>query len=180
MNSILNYTAMKTILKPLFFFALAVFVLQSCSDEDDDVMVSAPVISNFEIGGAHDEHGDEEHDEDHEGDDHDHEGEAVAHKGESMHVGADILAQVRISSITLEIHSDEVQAGAGEVEWDFDQVYTDAKYLVLNPEFHEDIQIPANIPSGEYHVTLTVVDERGNSTNAEGHIDIMDEEEPMS
>lgn len=172
MNSILNYTAMKTILKPLFFFALAVFALQSCSDEDDDVMVSAPVISNFEIGGAHDE--------DHEGDDHDHEGEAIAHKGESMHVGADILAQVRVSSITLEIHSDEVQAGAGEVEWDFDQVYTDAKYLVLNPEFHEDIQIPANIPSGEYHVTLTVVDERGNSTSAEGHIDIMDEEEPMS
>ena len=172
MNSILNYTAMKTILKPLFFFALAVFALQSCSDEDDDVMVSAPVISNFEIGGAHDE--------DHEGDDHDHEGEAIAHKGESMHVEADILAQVRVSSITLEIHSDEVQAGAGEVEWDFDQVYTDAKYLVLNPEFHEDIQIPANIPSGEYHVTLTVVDERGNSTSAEGHIDIMDEEEPMS
>jgi len=175
MNSILNYTAMKTILKPLFFFALAVFALQSCSDEDDDVMVSAPVISNFEIGGAHDE---ADHDDEAEGDDH--EGEAIAHKGESMHVGADILAQVRVSSITLEIHSDEVQAGAGEVEWDFDQVYTDAKYLVLNPEFHEDIQIPANIPSGEYHVTLTVVDERGNSTSAEGHIDIMDEEEPMS
>ena len=175
MNSILNYTAMKTILKPLFFFALAVFVLQSCSDEDDDVMVSAPVISNFEIGGAHNEAA---HEEGVEGDDH--EGEAIAHKGESMHVGADILAQVRVSSITLEIHSDEVQAGAGEVEWDFDQVYTDAKYLVLNPEFHEDIQIPANIPSGEYHVTLTVVDERGNSTSAEGHIDIMDEEEPMS
>ena len=172
---------MKNLLKPIFFFALAVFALQSCSDEDDDVMVSAPVISNFEIGGAHDEHGDEAaHDDETEGDDHDHEGEAIAHKGESMHVEADILAQVRITSISLEIHSDEVQAGAGEVEWDFDQVYTDPKYLVLNPEFHEDIQIPANIPSGEYHVTLTVVDERGNSTSAAGHIDIMDEEEPIS
>lgn len=175
MKTTLNFTAMKTFFKPLFFFALAAFVLQSCTEEDDDILVAAPVISNFEIGGAHDE--------EHEGEEHsdeDHEGEAVAHKGESMHIGADILAQVRITSITLEIHSDEVQPGAGEVEWDFDQVYTDAKYMVLNPEFHEDIQIPANIPSGEYHVTLTVVDERGNSTSAEGHIDIMDEEEPVS
>lgn len=175
MKTTLNLTAMKTILKPFFFFALALFVLQSCSEEDDDILVAAPVISNFEIGGAHDEeHSDDEHS------DEDHEGEAVAHKGESMHVGADILAQVRITSITLEIHADEVQPGAGEVEWDFDQVYTDAKYMVLNPEFHEDIQIPANIPSGEYHVTLTVVDERGNSTSAEGHVDLMDEEEPVS
>jgi hypothetical protein len=175
MKTTLILTAMKTILKPFFFFALALFVLQSCSEEDDDIIVAAPVISNFEIGGAH---GEELEGEEHS--DEDHEGEAIAHKGEGMHVGADILAQVRITSITLEIHSDEVQPGAGEVEWDFNQVYTDAKYMVLNPEFHEDIQIPSNIPSGEYHVTLTVVDERGNSTSAEGHIDIMDEEEPMS
>ena len=164
---------MKTILKPFFFFAFALFILQSCSEEDDDILVAAPVISNFEIGGAHDE-SEVTNEPD------DHQGEAVAHKGEGMHVGADILAQVRITSITLEIHSDEVQPGAGEVEWDFNQVYTDAKYMVLNPEFHEDIPIPSNIPSGEYHVTLTVVDERGNSTSAEGHIDIMDEEEPVS
>lgn len=168
---------MKTLFKSLLLFALAAFVLQSCSDDDDDVVVGAPVISNFEVGGAHDEHGDEDHDDDdHEDDDHDHGDEGVVHKGEGMHVGADILAQVRVSSITLEIHGHDLVASAGEVEWDFEQVYTDPKYLVLNPEFHEDIMVPANIPSGEYHVKLTVTDEAGNSTVAEVDIEIKDED----
>lgn len=161
---------MKTLLKSLLLFALAAFVLQSCSD--DDVVVAAPVISNFEVGSA-DEHGDEDHGDE----DHAHEGEV--HKGEGMHVGADILAQVRVSSITLEIDGHDIVAAAGEVEWEFEQVYTDPKYLVLNPEFHEDIQIPANIPSGEYHVKLTVTDEAGNSTVAEADVDIVDEEETV-
>jgi hypothetical protein len=164
---------MKTLLKSLLLFALAAFVLQSCSDDDDDVVVGAPVISNFEVGGAHDEHGDDHADED----DHAHEGEV--HKGEGMHVGADILAQVRVSSITLEIDGHDIVAAAGEVEWEFEQVYTDPKYLVLNPEFHEDIQVPANIPSGEYHVKLTVTDEAGNSTVAEADVDIVDKEETV-
>ena len=161
---------MKTLLKSLLLFALAAFVLQSCSD--DDVVVAAPVISNFEVGSA-DEHGDEDHGDE----DQAHEGEV--HKGEGMHVGADILAQVRVSSITLEIDGHDIVAAAGEVEWEFEQVYTDTKYLVLNPEFHEDIQIPANIPSGEYHVKLTVTDEAGNSTVAEADVDIVDEEETV-
>ena len=161
---------MKTLLKSLLLFALAAFVLQSCSD--DDVVVAAPVISNFEVGSA-DEHGDEDHGDE----DQAHEGEV--HKGEGMHVGADILAQVRVSSITLEIDGHDIVAAAGEVEWEFEQVYTDPKYLVLNPEFHEDIQIPANIPSGEYHVKLSVTDEAGNSTVAEADVDIVDEEETV-
>ena len=161
---------MKTLLKSLLLFALAAFVLQSCSD--DDVVVAAPVISNFEVGSA-DEHGDEDHGDE----DQAHEGEV--HKGEGMHVGADILAQVRVSSITLEIDGHDIVAAAGEVEWEFEQVYTDPKYLVLNPEFHEDIQIPANIPSGEYHVKLTVTDEAGNSTVAEADVDIVDKEETV-
>jgi hypothetical protein len=177
MNLIITTNAMKTLFKSLLLFALAAFVLQSCSDDDDDIVVGAPVISNFEVGGAHDEHGEEDHDEEHEDDDHGDEG--VVHKGEGMHVGADILAQVRVSSITLEIHGHDLVAATGEVEWDFEQVYTDPKYLVLNPEFHEDIMVPGNIPSGEYHVKLTVTDEAGNSTVAEVDVDIVDEEETV-
>ena len=175
MNRTTNYTAKKTLFKSLLLFALAAFVLQSCSDDDDDVVVGAPVISNFEVGGAYDEHGDE----DLENDDHDHGDEGVVHKGEGMHVGADILAQVRVSSITLEIHGHDLVAASGQVEWDFEQVYADPKYLVLNPEFHEDIMVPANISSGEYHVKLTVTDEAGNSTVAEVDVDIVDEEETV-
>ena len=170
---------MKTLFKSLLLFALAAFVLQSCSDDDDDVVVGAPVISNFEVGGAHDEHGDEDQADDDHSDEGDHAHEGVVHKGEGMHVGADILAQVRVSSITLEIHGHDLVAAAGEVDWDFEQVYTDPKYLVLNPEFHEDIMVPANIPSGEYHVKLTVTDEAGNSTVAEVDVDIVDEEETV-
>ena len=175
---------MKTLFKSLLFFALAAFVLQSCSNDTDELIVGPPVISNFEVGGAHDEHGEEDHaDDDHSDDDHsdedDHAHEGEVHKGEGMHVGADILAQVRVSSITLEIHGHDLVAAAGEVDWDFEQVYTDPKYLVLNPEFHEDIMVPANIPSGEYHVKLTVTDEAGNSTVAEVDVDIVDEEETV-
>ncbi|MDO6803070.1 DUF4625 domain-containing protein [Wenyingzhuangia sp. 1_MG-2023] len=150
---------MKTItVKPNFKFlamaALMAFSLQSCS-EDDDSVANAPVISGFEYGI----HGEEEH---------------VAYKGSDLHLEAEINAEATVKSITVSIHAHDLEVGEGEEEWDFEQVFTDASYLVINPTFHEHIDIPANAPAGEYHVELVVTDELGNSTEVEGHIDILD------
>jgi hypothetical protein len=155
---------MKTIFKPIFFSLLAAILFISCAEDE----IQPPVISNLEVGAAHDEEHSDEGGED------EHADEGIAHPGESLHIGADILAFARIETITIDIHSDEVTPGEG---WEFEQVYTDARYQVLNAELHEDIAVPANVALGEYHVYVIVTDEAGNSTTAEAHFDMVVEEE---
>lgn len=158
---------MKSIFKPILLFLFSSILFISCTKDD----IKPPVISNLEVGAVHDEdHSDE-------GGEDEHADEGVAHPGESMHIGADILAFARIETITIDIHSDEVTPGEGEVAWEFEQVYNDAKYRVLNAELHEDITVPANAALGEYHVYIIVTDEAGNSTTAETHFDMVVEEE---
>jgi len=152
---------MKTIFKPIFFSLLTTILFISCTDDE----IQPPVISNVEVGAVHDEGAEDVHAD-----------EGIAHPGESMHVGADILAFARIESITVNIHSVEITPAAGEVAWEFEEVYTDAKYQVLNAELHEDIMVPENAALGEYHVYIIVVDEAGNSTRAEAHFDLVVEE----
>ena len=157
---------MKSIFKPILLFLFSTILFISCTKDD----IKPPVISNLEVGAVHDEdHSDE-------GGEDEHADEGVAHPGESMHIGAEILAFARIETITIDIHSDEVTPGAGEVAWEFEQVYTDAKYRVLNAELHEDITVPANAALGEYHVYVIVTDEAGNSTTAEAHFDLVVED----
>ncbi|MGB0789897.1 MAG: DUF4625 domain-containing protein [Flavobacteriaceae bacterium] len=158
---------MKSIFKPILLFLFSSILFISCTKDD----IKPPVISNLEVGAVHDEdHSDE-------GGEDEHADEGVAHPGESMHIGAEILAFARIETITIDIHSDEVTPGEGEVAWEFEQVYNDAKYRVLNAELHEDITVPANAALGEYHVYIIVTDEAGNSTTAETHFDMVVEEE---
>ena len=152
---------MKMIFKPIFFSLLTIILFISCTDDE----IQPPVISNVEVGAVHDEGAEDVHAD-----------EGIAHPGESMHIGADILAFARIESITVNIHSDEITPAAGEVAWEFEEVYTDAKYQVLNAELHEDIMVPENAALGEYHVYIIVVDEAGNSTRAEAHFDLVVEE----
>lgn len=153
---------MKSNFKFFIILGLSLVSFQSCSEDD---AVLAPEISNFEVGAGH---------HDSEGEDHAEEG--VGHPGESLHIGADIIAYSRITSITIDIHSDEITPAAGEVVWEFEQVFTDQKYQVLNAELHEDIMVPANAALGEYHVILTVTDEAGNSTTEEKHFDLVAEQ----
>ncbi|GGF71345.1 hypothetical protein GCM10011397_12850 [Wenyingzhuangia marina] len=138
------------------FLAMAFFMaltLQSCS-EDDDPILNAPIISGFEYGI----HGEEGH---------------KAYRGKDLHLEAEITAEATVKSISVSIHSHEAEVGEGEVEWDFEQTFTDVKYLVINPTFHEHIDIPATAPAGEYHVEFVVTDELGNTTEIEGHVDIL-------
>ncbi|MBG47563.1 MAG: protein containing PKD domain-containing protein [Pseudozobellia sp.] len=148
---------MKSNFKLLVLFTLVGLVFQSCSDDDGEIQLSAPTISNFEYGEGSE-----------------HSTEQVAYKGSDIHLEAEITAEATVSSISIDIHAHDLEVGEGEVEWDFEQTYTDADYLVINPTFHEHIDIPSDIPAGEYHILLTVTDELGNSTEAEGHVEILD------
>ena len=152
---------MKSILKPILFAFLTTTLFISCTDDE----IQPPVVSNVEVGAVHDEGAEDVHAD-----------EGIAHPGESMHIGADILAFSRITSITVDIHSDEITPAEGEVAWEFEEVYTDLKYQVLNAELHEDIVVPANAALGEYHVYIIVTDEVGNSTTAEAHFDLVVED----
>ena len=136
-------------------FSLGLF-LQSCSNEEN-IDFNAPIISEFEYGKGSE-----------------HTTDQVAYKGSDIHLEAEINAEAIVSSITLSIHAHDLVLGEDEVQWEFEQVFTDTKYLVINPTFHEHIDVPSNIPAGEYHVELTVTDELGNSTEVEGHIQILD------
>lgn len=152
----LNTIKMKTNFK---FIAIALFLgtfLYSCSS-DDDGSFGAPTISEFEYGEGSE-----------------HSTEQVAYKGSDIHLEAEIMAEATVSSITVSIHSHDLTPAEGEEEWDFTQVFTDSKYLAINPTFHEHIDVPANAPAGEYHIELLVTDTLGNSTEIEGYIQILD------
>ncbi|MDO1498833.1 DUF4625 domain-containing protein [Euzebyella saccharophila] len=148
---------MKTSLKQLALIACAITLYSCSSDDDGDIQLAAPSITNFEFGEGS-THG----------------GESVAYKGSDIHLEAEITAEATVASITLDIHGHDLEVGEGEEEWDFEQTFTNASYLVINPEFHEHVDIPTTAPAGEYHITLTVTDENGNSTEVEGEIEIMD------
>ena len=151
---------MKTNFKFLVLILSLGLFLQSCSSDDDGGSVpgiNAPEITGFEYGEGSD-----------------HSTDYFAYKGSDIHLEAEIYAESVVSSITLEIHAHDAELAEGEVEWEFEQTYTNEDYLVINPTFHEHVDVPTNIPSGEYHVELIVVDEEGNSTEVEGELQILD------
>lgn len=152
---------MKTNFKFLAFVAFLGIFLNSCSSDDDatDVIpsVNAPVISNFEYGEGSI-----------------HSTDQIAFKGSDIHIEADIYAEGVVSSITLHIHSHDLTPGVDEVDWDFEQVFSGSDYQVINPTFHEHVNVPTDIPAGEYHIELVVVDMQGNSTEVDGHLEILD------
>ncbi|MBD8488238.1 DUF4625 domain-containing protein [Echinicola sp. CAU 1574] len=141
-------------LKHVFLISLLGMALFSCQDDEDQTF-DAPVISSFEFGegGSHSTDG-------------------TAYRGSDLHMEAEILAQATVASITVSIHGHDIEVGEGETEWDFSETFTDEKYMVKNPTFHEHIDIPATAPAGEYHVVLEVTDAVGNTTEVEGHLEV--------
>lgn len=147
----MNVFRLCRMMKPLMVIAVLTATLASCS-EDDDPKVAGPAISGFEFGqgGTHSTDG-------------------IAYKGSDIHIEAGIVAEATVKSITLEIHAHGL-----EDAWEFEKIYTDAKYLVKNPTFHEHVDVPTNIPAGEYHLTLVVTDQNNNTSEVEGHLEILD------
>lgn len=142
-------------LKHLLLITLLGAVLFSCQD-DEDPTLEAPIISEFHFGdgGSHSTDGN-------------------AYRGTDLHLEAVIMAQANVSSITLTIHGHDLTVGEGETEWDYSETFTDSKYMVRNPVFHEHLDIPATAPQGEYHVVLEVTDQTGQTAEIEGHLHIL-------
>ncbi|PTB96842.1 protein containing PKD domain-containing protein [Marivirga lumbricoides] len=140
----------------LLAMALVLFSVMVACDDDEDPAPQGPEIISFEYGKGSD-----------------HSTDPVAYIGSDIHMEAEINAPAIVSSITIDIHGHDLTVGEGEEEWDFSKTFTDEKYRARNPEFHEHIDVPANAPAGEYHITITVVDELGNEVESEGHIEIL-------
>ena len=97
-----------------------------------------------------------------------HDNSKTAMRGDDMHLEADILAEGLIKRIDVEIHQED---GSFEIE----KSYTEGKYVgVKNVEFHEHIDIPADAPLGEYHLHFTVTDQKGQTTVAETHVEVVE------
>ena len=140
-------------LKHALLIPILGLALFSCQEDPE---LAAPVISRFMFGEGS-THGTD----------------ATAYRGSDLHLEAEIMADAMVSSIILTIHGHDLEVGDGEEEWDFSRTYTDSKYLVRNPSFHEHVDIPANAPTGEYHLTLEVIDEAGNRSEVEGHLEVL-------
>lgn len=80
--------------------------------------------------------------------------------GGEMHLEAEISAPNKIAEIEVELHNT-----AADYEKEFK--YT-GKYLgETSAHFHEHLAVPADAPTGEYHLHFTVTDADGNSTTEE-------------
>jgi len=149
---------MKSNFKFLAIIAFFGIFLNACSSDDDSSpSLNAPEITNFEYGEGSV-----------------HSTDQVAFKGSDIHIEAEINAEAVVSSITLYIHGHDLPLADDEADWDFVQVYSGSNYQVINPTFHEHVDVPTDIPAGEYHIELVVLDMLGNSTEIDGHLEILD------
>ena len=83
-------------------------------------------------------------------------------RGKDLHLEAQLVAEGTIREAEVHIH------GSGwEHELRFPEL-TGKK----NGEIHTHIDIPAETPTGHYHVHISVTDEKGQTTEAESDLEI--------
>jgi len=100
---------------------------------------AAPVISGLEVGDGN---------------------SLSAIIGSDLHMDATIEAEGKISKIEIELHNEE---GSGD---EIEAVFTNYAGQ-KNADFHEHIDIPSTVAAGEYHFHIKVVDEEGQTTEAD-------------
>jgi len=136
----------------LFLLVVATPLFTSCEDDEDNF--EKPVISELELG-LDDSH--------------------LAYIGGDLHIEAEIVAEAKISTITVEIHQEEGSSDEIEV------VYDEFEGL-KNTTFHKHVDIPETMIAGEYHCHIIVTDMEGNQTTVEDEIDletVVDETAPI-
>lgn len=129
---------------------LALFLFASCSKED-----KLPTVTITELG-------------------YENSGQVVA--GEELHLEADIEAPHKIELVELEIHKEgghkSVYMAFDGDEWHLQRVFDEFKGL-KNTEFHKHFDVPLNAPAGDYHVHLSVIDQKGNKAQAEAELKVL-------
>ena len=100
--------------------------------------------------------------------------------GDDLHMDADILAENKVDRIEIEIHHDEDEHAhkkslaelVHSEEWEFDTVYT--KFSgIIDPHFHEHIEVPGDAEPGHYHFHFSVTDMEGYQTVFEDEVEIL-------
>lgn len=134
-------------IKSMLVLLLAGTLFASCND-DDDVDVAAPTISNVEIGSGNNKQ---------------------AHPGSDFHIEAQIVAPGDIERVQLQIHPEN---GSG---WKLDTVYTEGLAGLKNAEFHKHIDVPAHAALGKYDLHLTVTDKNGNKAEIDSELNVIND-----
>ena len=131
------------------FFSL---VIISCGEDET---ISKPVITIEELGV------DNSH---------------IGTRGEEFHVEAEVTAEGRIASIEIIIHQEEEgedeKSTKADEAWEYDSIYTEGFIGFKNATFHQHIEVPSDILTGEYHFHFIVNDQDGYQTMVEEEIEI--------
>lgn len=122
-----------------------VFLMTSCTKSD------FPQINNLELGLDNSK---------------------KVYLGEDFHIEAEIVAAFLIQRIEIKIHDEKLDAGETAPGWEFSKVTIFSENL-KNTTVHEDIPVPLNVATGEYHIDITVTDKDGNQSKKEAHIDLL-------
>lgn len=132
--------------------ALIVLIFSSCSNEET---ISLPEIILTELG---------------------YENSGIAYAGSDLHIEAEVVAEARISTITVQIHLEDegeksVESVLHEDEWEVDTTYTEFSGL-KNTTFHKHLEIPSNAEATTYHFHFIVTDEEGQQSLVEEELEI--------
>jgi hypothetical protein len=136
-------------------FSVILIVSVSCNKEED---ISSPEIMRGELG---------------------YDNSGTVTLGDELHMEFEIDADGKVEMISVEIHHEgehkSLSTVMDEMEWEFDSVYTDSKYVgARNIEFHEHIDIPMEAEAGEYHFHLMVRDMEGNTSSYEDELELLE------
>jgi hypothetical protein len=127
---------------------LSLSIMSCDKDESDDV--KPPIITTWEFG---------------------YENTGVAYAGSDLHIEAQIEAEGKVNTIQVTIHPEEEHKNLMHEEWEVDTTYT--KFAgVINPTFHEHLDVPAEADTGNYHFHFIIVDMEGNVTEKEAELEV--------
>ncbi len=100
----------------------------------------------------------------------------IGYSGTDLHIEAEILAEGKVDKVTIEIHPEgdhekSTSTVLHEGEWEFDTTYT--KFSgIIDPLFHEHIDISVDADTGHYHFHFAVTDLEGQQTVVEEELEI--------
>ena len=132
----------------LFIAILSLSIISCDKDESDDV--NPPVITAWEFG---------------------YENTGLAYAGSDLHIEAQIEAEGKVNTIQVTIHPEGEHKNLMHEEWEVDTTYT--KFAgVINPTFHEHLDVPAEADTGHYHFHFIIIDMEGNVTEKEAELEV--------
>lgn len=131
----------KHLIQTAALLILSGIVFSSCETEEN---TAKPVIDRTEVGLQNSK---------------------TATIGSDLHLAAEIVAEGRIQTITVELHAED------DSDHSLDTTYTEFAGL-KNTSFHKHIDIPSSFTSGDYHLHLIVTDQQGQQSVTESELSL--------